>query len=137
MKEDLAWRLFKGLERRIPGLSKHIVFWDLGTPLTNDHYLNVTRGNIYGISKTPKQVGPFAFPVKSELEGLYMVGASTTSHGVSGVTRSGLECAKSILGVSTDELLSQNGPEIEIYPSEDISQWPEQLQKKIERNSEE
>ena len=131
MKEDLAWRMVKGLDKRVPGLSKHIVFWDLATPLTNVHYLNATRGNLYGISKTPRQIGPFAFPVKTEIDGLYMVGASTTSHGVGGVTRSGLECAKQILGVSTDELLNQNGPEIEIYPSEDISQWPEHLQKKI------
>ena len=131
LKEDLAWRLFKGLDKRVPGLSKHIVFWDLGTPLTNVHYLNATRGNLYGISKSPKQVGPWAFPIKSEIEGLYMVGASTTSHGVAGVTQSGIECAKQILGVRTRELLNQNGPEIEIYPSEDISQWPEHLQKKI------
>ena len=131
MKEDLAWRMVKGLDKRVPGLSKHIVFWDLGTPLTNVHYLNATRGNLYGISKTPRQIGPFAFPVKSEIDGLYMVGASTTSHGVAGVTASGLECAKQILGVSTSEILSQNGPEIEIYLSEDISQWPEHLQKKI------
>ena len=131
MKEDLAWRMVKGLDKRVPGLSKHIVFWDLGTPLTNIHYLNATRGNLYGISKTPRQVGPFAFPVKSEIEGLYMVGASTTSHGVAGVTASGLNCAQQILGVGLREILSQNGPEIEIYPSEDISQWPEHLQKKI------
>ena len=134
LKEDLAWRLFKGLDKRVPGLSKHIVFWDLGTPLTNVHYLNATRGNLYGISKSPKQVGPWAFPIKSEIEGLYMVGASTTSHGVAGVTQSGIECAKQILGVRTSELLNQNGPEIEIYPSEDISQWPEHLQKKIARS---
>ena len=137
MKEDLAWRLFKGLDKRVPGLSKRIVFWDLGTPLTNVHYLNATRGNLYGISKTPRQIGPWAFPVKSEIDGLYMVGASTTSHGVAGVTQSGINCAKQILGVSTSEILNQNGPEIEIYPSEDISQWPEHLQKKIERNQSE
>jgi len=131
LKEDLAWRLFNGLDRRVPGLKDHIVFWDLGTPLTNVHYLNATRGNLYGISKTPRQIGPWAFPVKSEIEGLYMVGASTTSHGVAGVTASGLECAKQVLGVSTGEILNQNGPEIEIYPSEDISQWPEHLRKKI------
>lgn len=131
LKVDLAWRLFKGLDRRVPGLSKHIIFWDLGTPLTNVHYLNATRGNLYGISKSPNQVGPWAFPIKSEVEGLYMVGASTTSHGVAGVTASGVECAKQILGVRTSELLNQNGPEIEIYPSEDVSQWPEHLQERI------
>ncbi len=42
MKEDLAWRMvptksvgiiMRGLEKHVPGLSKHIVFYSLGTPL--------------------------------------------------------------------------------------------------------
>ena len=53
MKEDLAWRMVRGLEKHVPGLSKHIVFYSLGTPLTNEHYLNATRGNLYGIEKSP------------------------------------------------------------------------------------
>jgi phytoene dehydrogenase-like protein len=53
MKEDLAWRMVRGLEKHVPGLSKHIVFSSLGTPLTNEHFLNATRGNLYGIAKSP------------------------------------------------------------------------------------
>ena len=134
-KEELAEKMFRGLEKYVPGISEHIVFWSLGTPLTNEYYLNATRGNQYGISKSLRQVGPGAFPVKTEIEGLYMCGASTTSHGVAGVTSSGLAAAKSILGCSTSDLLKQNGPPIEIYPSEDISKWPEHLQKKIAQKS--
>jgi len=133
MKEDLAWRLFKALDKRIPGLSEHIVFWDLGTPLTNVHYLNATRGNLYGLEKSPRQVGPGAFPIRSEIEGLWMVGANTMSHGVAGVTASGVDAAARILGVRQRDLLKQNGPPLKILPSEDISVWPEELQKKIER----
>ena len=126
------------LESEVEGgkMAASVVFWDLGTPLTNVHYLNATRGNLYGISKTPRQVGPLAFPIKSEIEGLYMVGASTTSHGVGGVTASGLACAQRILGLSSGEILNQNGPEIEIYPSEDISMWPDYLQKKVAKGKE-
>ena len=90
MKEDLAWRMVRGLEKHVPGLSKHIVFYSLGTPLTNEHYLNATRGNLYGIEKSPTQVGPWAFSPRTEFEGLYLCGASTVSHGVAGVTASGL-----------------------------------------------
>ncbi len=73
MKEDLAWRMVRGLEKRIPGLSKHIIFFSLGTPLTNEHYLNATRGNLYGIDKLPTQVGPWAFPARSRVRGLVPV----------------------------------------------------------------
>jgi phytoene dehydrogenase-like protein len=133
MKEDMAWCMFKGLENRIPGISEHVTFWDLGTPLTNKHYINATRGSLYGIEKSVTQVGPGAFSTKTEFDGLYMCGASTMSHGVAGATSTGLAAAKTILGCSTSDLLTQNGPPLEIYPSEDTTQWPEYLQKQIER----
>ena len=114
MKEELSWKMFQALERHVPGISKHIKFWDLGTPLTNEHYINATRGNLYGIAKSRTQVGPGAFPIQSEIDGLLMVGASTLSHGVAGVTATGLAAARKILGCSTAELLTQDGPELKI-----------------------
>lgn len=133
MKEELAERMFRGLERWVPGISKHVVFWALGTPLTNEHFINATRGNLYGIAKSRGQVGPGAFPIQTEIHGLYMVGASTLSHGVAGVTASGIAAARKILGCRTADLLKMNGPALRIYPSEDISQWPEELQARIRR----
>ena len=123
LKEDFSWRMIQGLERRIPGLSKHVVYWSLGTPLTNEHYINATAGNLYGIAKSRSQVGPGAFPIRTEIEGLLMVGASTVSHGVAGVTGSGLAAARRLLHCRTADLLRMNGPELRIYPSEDPSQW--------------
>jgi all-trans-retinol 13,14-reductase len=131
MKEDLAWRMIMGLEKRIPGLSKHIVFWDLGTPLTNQHYINATRGNLYGTAKSIRQLGPLGFSTQTEFDGLLLCGASTETHGVAGVTSTGLAAARKILNCSTDDLLTQNGPDLKIYPSEDPSQWPADLQEKI------
>ncbi len=133
MKEDLAWRMVRGLEKRIPGLSKHIVFYSLGTPLTNEHYLNTTRGNLYGIDKRPSQVGPWAFSPRTEFEGLYLCGASTLSHGVAGVTRSGIDAAKAVLNCRSSDILTQNGSGPLFLQSEDISQWPEYLKKKMEK----
>ncbi len=131
LKEDLAWRMITALDERIPGLSQHVVFWDLGTPLTNERFINVHRGSLYGIEKSITQVGPGAFSTRTEFENLYLCGASTLSHGVAGVTATGLAAARAILGCQTGELLTQNGPPLAIYPSEDLSQWPEDMQKKI------
>ena len=133
LKEDLAWRLFQSLDQRVPGISQHVVFWSLATPLTNEHYINATQGNLYGIEKSRKQVGPWAFPVQSEIDGLLMCGSSTESHGVAGVTGSGLTAARTILKCRTSELLTQHGPELRIYPSEDITQWPPELRERIEQ----
>jgi all-trans-retinol 13,14-reductase len=133
MKEDLAWRMVRGLEKRIPGLSKHIVFYSLGTPLTNEHYLNATRGNLYGIAKSPSQVGPWAFGARTEFDGLFLCGASTVSHGVAGVTASGINAAKAILNCHSSDILTRHGPDPVFLPAEDTSVWPENLRKKMER----
>ncbi len=133
MKEDLAWRMVRGLEKHVPGLSKHIVFYSLGTPLTNEHYLNATRGNLYGIEKSPSQVGPWAFSPRTEFEGLYLCGASTLSHGVAGVTQSGIDAAKAVLNCRTSDILTQHGASLTFLSSEDVSAWPENLRKKMER----
>lgn len=133
LKEDLAWRMFRALDKRAPGISQHVVFWNLATPLTNEHFINATRGNLYGIAKTPSQVGPGAFPIQTEISGLLMVGASTLSHGVAGVTASGLEAARKILNCRRRDLLQMQGPPLRIYPAEDVSQWPQHLQERIAR----
>ena len=62
-----------------------------------------------------------------------MCGASTLSHGVAGATASGMAVARQILHCSTSDLLQAGGPELQVYPSEDLSQWPEDLQNKIAR----
>ncbi|MFQ5615934.1 MAG: phytoene desaturase family protein, partial [Anaerolineales bacterium] len=133
LKGQLADQMLAGLDKHVPGLRERVVFCDIGTPLTNEQFIGVTYGSLYGIEKSRFQVGPGAFPIRTELDGLYMCGASTLSHGVSGVTASGLAAARKILNCRTSELLQMKGPEIRIYPSEDISQWPENLQKKIQR----
>jgi all-trans-retinol 13,14-reductase len=133
MKEDLAWRMVRGLEKRIPGLSKHIAYYSLGTPLTNEHYLNATRGNLYGIEKSPTQVGPLAFSPRTEFEGLYLCGQSTLSHGVAGVTASGIDAAKAVLNCRSKDILTQRGNGPLFLQAEDTSNWPEYLKRKMER----
>lgn len=118
MKEDLAWRMVRGLEKRIPGLSKHITYYSLGTPLTNEHYLNATRGNLYGIDKRPSQVGPLGFTAKTEFEGLFLCGQSTMSHGVAGVTASGVDAAKAALECRTRDLLTGKGEGLRLYSTD-------------------
>jgi phytoene dehydrogenase-like protein len=122
MKEDLAWRMVRGLEKRIPGLSKHITYYSLGTPLSNEHYLNATRGNLYGIDKRPSQVGPLGFTARTEFEGLFLCGQSTTSHGVAGVTASGIDAAKAILNCGAREILTGRGSGLRLVGAEEAGE---------------
>ena len=135
LKQRLTAKMIAAADAIAPGLKEHVVFADLGTPLSNRYYLAATEGNLYGLSKGRFQVGPLAFPVATEFEGLFMVGASPTGHGVAGASMSGLTAARRILGCRTAELLRQRGPSLAIYPSEDVAQWPEKLRRRIERGA--
>jgi len=132
LKQRLAEKMLNTAELLIPGLRDHLILCNLGTPLTNEYYLNATQGNIYGPAHTRLQSGPFAFPHKSEIDNLWMCGSSTVNgHGIAGVTASGLSVAKGILGCRMRDLLQAAGPELPIYPSEEPSLWPPRLQRRM------
>lgn len=133
LKARLADRMLAQVERLVPGFRDRLVFCDLGTPLSNAHYLAAHRGNLYGTDKGRFQVGPLAFPVRTPFRHLYQVGASTLSHGVSGATSSGLAAARATLHCRTADLLASDGPELAIYPSEDLTQWPDRLRRRVAR----
>ena len=125
LKDRIAEKMLAAIDKRVPGIRDRVVFQALGTPLSNEFYLNATRGNLYGISKERFQVGPWAFPNKTEIDGLWMCGASTKAgHGVAGATYSGMATAKQILGCRYSELLQQHGPALQVYPSDHPEHWP-------------
>ncbi len=132
-KERLTRIMLKTLGRVIPGVEEDLVYCNLGTPLTNIHYVAATEGNAYGIEKGRSQMGPFAYPVRTELKGLFMCGASTTAHGVMGATVSGLVAAGTMVKRAPFSFLQDHGQSLRCYPADDVSAWPEELRLKVQR----
>ena len=132
-KKKIIEKFLNNVEELIPDVRNHIVQVELGTPKTNQFYINSTNGNVYGTNKTLNQVGPFSYKNKTEIENLYLCGASTLSHGVTGATYSGLEAAAQILNCKSDDLLiKDDSQKIKIYDAEDHSTWSEFIKKKRE-----
>ena len=132
-KEKLMQKIINRLEKVVPGISAHIVHKELGTPLTNEHYINATNGCVYGTEKTFKQTGPFAYRAKSEIKDLYLCGASIISHGVAGAAYSGVNTAAAILNCRQEDLIKKDpGQRVKIHEAESDADYPEELRKKIE-----
>ncbi len=132
-KKKIINKFLNNVEKVIPGAKQHIIQAELGTPKTNKYFINSTDGNVYGTEKTFKQIGPFTFKNKSEIENLYLCGASTLSHGVTGATYSGVEAAAKILGTTSKELLKdKEGQYVRIYDAEDATSWPAWVHDKME-----
>jgi len=132
LKDRLCDKLLNSLEKVIPGIRNHIVQLDLGTPLTNEYYINSTRGNVYGTEKGFFQTGPFSYNAQTEIKNLYMCGASIMSHGVAGASYSGVKTAAMVLNCREEDLIKpDDSQDLRIYDAEDKTHWPEWLSQKM------
>ena len=126
IKERLSEKLMNTFKRILPAVHKNIVHLEVGTPITNEYYINTTKGNVYGTEKGFMQTGPFSYKAKTEIENLYMCGASIMSHGVAGASYSGVKTAAEILGCREEDLIQKDESQaLRIYDAEDSSQWPD------------
>ncbi len=134
-KTFLTDKMVRSLELVVPGIQDKIVHKDLGTPITNEYYINATNGSVYGTEKSLKQIGPNAFRPQSEIENLYLCGASILAHGVTGATYSGIQTAAIILNCRQEDLIQPNeNQELRIYSAEDDFYYPQWMKDKIENN---
>lgn len=132
IKERLSQKLLNTLKKILPEVHDNIVRMKVGTPMTNEHYINSTKGNVYGTEKGFWQTGPFSYTAKTEIENMYMCGSSIISHGVTGSSYSGVRVAAEILGCKEEDLLRKDdSQELRIYDAEDSRDWPEWMHNKI------
>lgn len=125
-KEKIIRKFMNNIEKIIPGAQEHCIQAHLGTPKTNEYYINSTNGNIYGTEKALNQVGPFSYKNKSEIQNLFLCGASTLSHGVGGATHSGIAAAAAILKCTSEDLIVEDAQQqLRIYDAEDPNTWPD------------
>jgi phytoene dehydrogenase-like protein len=131
-KEMLSLKILKSVERVVPGISEKIVQRELGTPMTNEFYINSTDGSVYGTEKSFKQTGPFAYKANTEIENLYMCGASIISHGVAGAAYSGVQTAAMLLDCRPEDLIKKDPDQnIRVFNAEDESDYPDWMLAKM------
>jgi phytoene dehydrogenase-like protein len=124
VKEQLMEALIARANEVVPGLADHIVWKEAASPITQERYTLSTGGTSYGIEMAPDQFGPSRPAARTEIDGLYLAGASTQSgHGVAGVMISGVVTAGAVLDTNLmkriregevfgrPELLPETGPD--------------------------
>jgi len=98
-KDRLTQLMIDGAEHALPGIREHIVWKEAATPVTQERYTLSTGGTSYGIEMAVDQSGPNRPAPATEIPGLFLTGASTTSgHGIVGAMRGGVATAGSVLG---------------------------------------
>lgn len=98
-KDNITELLIDGAEKVLGDLRSHIVWKEAATPMTQTRYTASSEGSSYGIELATDQYGPLRPDFKTEIEGLYLSGASTRSgHGIVGAMNGGVASASAVLG---------------------------------------
>jgi all-trans-retinol 13,14-reductase len=83
----------------LPVIDGHVVWQESATPITQERYTLSSDGACYGIEHSTDQSGPLRASIETDIEGLFLVGASTVSgHGIVGAMQGGVAAAGAVLG---------------------------------------
>jgi len=96
LKRDIEERLLAHLRRRIPDVMQHLVYQELSTPITTEHFTRASRGAIYGLEASPDRFKCTALRTRTPLPNFYMTGSDVASLGVVGAMTSGMLTAATI-----------------------------------------
>ncbi len=98
-KEALMEELLETAATLIPELRGHVHWKEAATPVTQERFTHSTGGTSYGIEYATDQTAASRMGYATEIEGLFLCGASTPAgHGISNVMFSGLRAAEAATG---------------------------------------
>ena len=97
LKARFSERLLQALYEHVPQTQGKVDYHELSTPLSTRHFGNYARGEIYGLSPTPRRFGLEWLVPRTPVRGLFLTGQDVVAHGVVGAMYGGLVTASAIL----------------------------------------
>ena len=98
-KSALTDAMITTAERVLGPIREHIVHCETATPVTHERYTSSSGGTSYGYMHSPEQSGRNRPQHRTEIEGLWLAGANTTSgHGIAGAMVGGVNAAGDVVG---------------------------------------
>lgn len=110
LKNSIGRQMWSQLTKINPKLEGKEQFIEMGTPLSNAHYLGSTQGEMYGLQHSIERfLPPAAMHLRAETDipGLYLTGQDILTAGLTGASFAALLCASSILNRNLHDDLSQ------------------------------
>jgi phytoene dehydrogenase-like protein len=98
LKGRISDALLRFVDERIPGFRDLIEYAELSTPLSNEHYTGYPGGYIYGTPGIPERYRKSWIGFKTPIQNLFMVGADSSIHGITGAMMSGAVVAGIVMG---------------------------------------
>ena len=102
LKEKISKALIDFVHDRLPNFKQLIDYYELGTPLTNEHYTGHHCGCSYGLPGLPERFKKQWLRPKTSIKNLFLTGADTAIHGVVPSMMSGIITATLAMGKPQD-----------------------------------
>ena len=97
-KREVTERLIDSAEQILGPFRDEIVHVETATTLSHERYIHSSEGTSYGFKHSPEQSGTSRPQLRTEIDGLWVVGANTSpGHGIAGAVVGGVMCAGEIL----------------------------------------
>jgi phytoene dehydrogenase-like protein len=98
LKEQIADALLDFAEARLPGLRDLVVYRELATPLSFEHFTGHARGAVYGLPATPRRFAMRSPGPRTSVHGLLLTGCDVGTLGIIGAMMGGVMSAATALG---------------------------------------
>eukprot|EP00088_Acartia_fossae_P007748 TRINITY_DN13629_c0_g1_i2.p1 TRINITY_DN13629_c0_g1~~TRINITY_DN13629_c0_g1_i2.p1 ORF type:complete len:339 (+),score=79.03 TRINITY_DN13629_c0_g1_i2:81-1019(+) len=101
VKNTIGHKMIEQACQLFPQIRDKIVYTEIASPLTNQHYIAQPNGEIYGLDHTMERFDPWMVAQlrpETDLPGLYLTGQDTLEAGFTGALFSGVITAQVCLG---------------------------------------
>ena len=98
LKERISQGLITLIESRYPGFTDMVEYYELGTPLSTEHFTGHPKGAIYGLGGSAKRFRLQFLGARSKVKRLYLAGADVLTFGIVGSLMGGVLAAGEVKG---------------------------------------
>ncbi|WKK65316.1 phytoene desaturase family protein [Lutimonas zeaxanthinifaciens] len=98
LKKKISKRLLEKLYEQLPQVKGKIVHYELSSPLTTQHFMNYSKGEIYGLDHSPGRFRQKFLVPRTPVKNFYLTGQDIVTAGVGGALFSGLLTASALTG---------------------------------------
>lgn len=96
LKQELADRFVAHLRDQLPDIMKHLVYYEMSTPVSTHFFTRSWEGGIYSFETTPERFANTDLSAHTPIKNLYLTGSDVISPGVAGALVAGVLTAAAI-----------------------------------------
>lgn len=98
LKTTISEGILSAADKVLPSLREAVIYQELSTPLSVEHYTGHPQGTFYGLPATPERFLGEPIRARTPIDGLFLAGQDACTLGIMGAMMGGMAAACQVLG---------------------------------------